>query len=373
MSFYDELGITRYINAHDTYTIYGGSRMSANTLKAMAEAAESFVDIDELQYVLGCRIAGLTNNEAAYITNGASGGLLLAAAVCMTGGDEFSFSRLPDTDNIKNEIIVMRCQRNAYDKAIEASGAHLLEIGDADETLEYELEGVINERTAAVFYFESSNFRRASMPLDRVIDIAHKHGIPVVVDAAAQLPPVSNLWKFTKEMGADMAIFSGGKTLCGPQDSGLILGKEEYISICRRFGAPVHGICRSSKVSREAMAGLYQAVKDFTVMDEQAYIAASYEKCRRLRKYMERTGLFTPYIVEYGPVGQAYPRIFGKAGDKVDISKVREGMLKEHIYIGTDNLENTIYFSPLNLTGEEVDIVGEAFIKVCTSLYGSKA
>lgn len=371
MSFYDELGITRYINAHDTYTIYGGSRMSANTLKAMAEAAESFVDIDELQYVLGCRIAELTNNEAAYITNGASGGLLLAAAVCMTGGDMFSFSRLPAADNIKNEIIVMRCQRNAYDKAIEASGAHVVEIGDADETLEYDLEGVINERTAAVFYFESSNSKKASMPLDKVIDIAHKHGIPVVVDAAAQLPPVSNLWKFTR-MGADMVIFSGGKTLCGPQDSGLILGKEEYISICRRFGAPVHGICRSSKVSREAMAGLYQAVRDFAAMDEQAYIEALYDKCRMLYGYMERTGLFAPYIVDYGPVGQTYPRVFGRAEKTFDIGKVREGMLKEHIYIGTDTMENAIYFSPLNLTDKEAAAVGEALLKVCKSLYGSK-
>lgn len=369
MSFYEELGVTRYINAHDTYTIYGGSRMSTITLRAMAEAAESFVDIGELQYALGNRIAELTHNEAAYITNGASGGLLLAAAVCMTGSDMFSFSRLPETDNIKNEIIVMTCQRNAYDKAIEASGAQVIEIGDADETLEYDLEGVINERTAAVFYFESSNFKRASMPLDRVIEIAHKHKVPVVLDAAAQLPPVSNLWKFTG-MGADMVIFSGGKTLCGPQDSGLILGKEEYISICRRFGAPAHGICRSSKVSREAMAGLYQALRDFVTMDERAYVAALYERCAKLRDYMERTGLFTVYINERGPVGQTYPRIFGRAGGTVDITKVRDGMLKEHIYIGIETDENAIYFSPLNITDKEADTVGEALLRVCRSLCG---
>lgn len=369
MSIFEELGITRYINAHDTYTIYGGSRMSERSLKAMKEASESFVDIDEMQYVLGKELARITHNEAAYITNGASGGLLLAAAVCMTEGDMFRYSRLPQTDYIKNEIIVMRCQRNAYDKALEASGAHVVEIGDADETLEYELEGVINDRTAAVFYFESSNFKRASMPLAKVIEIAHKHKIPVVLDAAAQLPPVSNLWNFTN-LGVDMVIFSGGKTLCGPQDSGLIFGKEIYIDACRRFGAPAHGICRSSKSSREAMAGLYQAVKDFVDMDQEKYNTALYERCRLLQSYMESTGLLTTFISERGPVGQAYPRIFGKIKNTISACNLRDGMLKKHIYIGLDKDENTIYFSPLNITDEEAKIVGEALQEVCSSVTG---
>lgn len=367
MSFYEKLGITRYINAHDTYTIYGGSRMSQSIHNAMMEASESFVNIDELQFVLGKAIAELTNNEAAYICNGASGGLLLAAAVCMTEGNMFRFSRLPATDHIKNEIIVMRCQRNAYDKAIEASGASVVEIGDADETLDYELEGVINERTAAVFYFESSNFKRASMSLCKVIEIAHKHGIPVVMDAAAQLPPVSNLWNFTK-IGVDMVVFSGGKTLCGPQDSGLILGKEVYIEACRRFGAPAHGICRSSKVSREAMAGLYQAVLDFVSMDQKEYMSNLYKRCRKLQEYMEQTGLFTTYIHDRGPVGQTYPRVFGRMGNTIGASKIREYMLKEHIYIGEDTAKNSIYFSPLNLTDEEAVTVGETLLKVCKGL-----
>lgn len=367
MGFYEELGITRYINAHDTYTIYGGSRMSRKTLEAMREASESFVDIDEMQYVLGKAIAKLTHNEDAYICNGASGGLLLAAAVCMTDGDIFKFSRLPATDNIKNEIIVMRCQRNAYDKAIEASGAKIIEIGDADETLAYELEGVINERTAAIFYFESSNFKRASMPLDQAIEIAHKHNIPIVLDAAAQLPPVSNLWSFTK-MGVDMVIFSGGKTLCGPQDSGLILGKEKYIEACRRFGAPVHGICRSSKVSREAMAGLYQAVKDFVTMDPEKYESDLYERCRKLQGYMDKTGLFETYINPKGPVGQKYPRVFGKVKKSSLLESIRDGMLKMRIYIGIDTIEDAIYLSPLNLTDKEAELVGEALLKVCENI-----
>lgn len=363
MSFYEELEITRYINAHDTYTVYGGSRMSKNTLKAMQEAAESFVDMEELQNILGNAIAQMTKNESAYVCNGASGGLLLSAAVCMTEGDLFKYSRLPETTNAKNEIIIMRCQRNAYDKAVEASGAKIVEIGDADETLAYDLEGSINERTAAVFYFESSNFKRASMPLEEVISIAHKHQIPVVVDAAAQLPPVDNLWKYT-DLGADLVVFSGGKTLCGPQDSGLILGKEKYISACRKFGAPNHGICRSSKVSREAMAGLYQALKEFLSLDFDSWERNLYDRCMRLQNIMDKTGIFTTYIVDKGPVGQRYPRIFGKVNDGTSVHTIRELMLQRQIYIGIEPQENIVYFSPLNLTEEETDIVGKALLEV---------
>ena len=367
MSIFDELGIDRYINAHDTRTIYGGSRMSDETLKVMREASESFVDFQQMQSILGKEIAKMTHNEGAYICNGASAGLLLAAAVCISEGDLFEYRKLPDIRNMKNEIIVMRCQRNAYDKAIEASGAHIVEIGDADETLCYELEGAINEHTAALFYFESSNYKKASMTLQKAVEIAHKYNVPVVVDAAAQLPPVDNLWKFTK-IGADMVIFSGGKTLCGPQESGLILGNKKYLDACLQLGAPMHGICRSSKISREVMAGLYQAVKIFVNEDPDTYYSSLYSKCQGLKDVMDSTGIFSAYITEMGPVGQKYPRVFGKIIGDYSVDEINQRMLDKHIYIGVDNQEKAIYISPLNITGEETIIVQNALIDVAKSL-----
>ena len=156
MDILKECGITPFINAHDTYTVYGGSRMAENTLEAMREISRSFVDMEQLQRNLGKELARMTGNEGAYITNGAAGGLLLAACVCMAEGSRYKYTRLPCTEGMKNEIIVMRAQRNAYDAALWAGGAVKVEIGDADETPEYELEGSINEKTAAVFYFVSS-------------------------------------------------------------------------------------------------------------------------------------------------------------------------------------------------------------------------
>lgn len=364
MDIFEELGVKKYINAHDTYTIYGGSRMSVRTLKTMEEMAGAFVDMEELQRVLGDRTAGLTHNEGAYFTNGASGGLLLAACVCMTRGDLYHYRKLPDTEDIPNEILVMRAQRNAYDKAIEASGAQVAEIGDADETLEFELEGRITSRTAGVFYFASALYQRGSLSLEKTIAAAHGKGVPVVVDAAAQLPPVENLWKFT-EMGADMVIFSGGKTLCGPQDSGLILGKREYIEICRNIGSPGHGICRSSKTSREAMAGLYKAVEQYCSLNHREQKEKMYQRNVSIQKKIEgRDSVLGTKITAKGPVGQEYPRLFCELKQIGKVEETADKMREAGIYIGAVPEENMIYISPLNLTDKEAEIVGDRLAEI---------
>lgn len=359
----EELGIRTYINAHDTYTIYGGSRMSENALKSMAEISKVFVDIGELQSVIGKKIAELTHNEAAYITNGASGGLLLATAVCLSRGDEYRFMRLPET-NGKDEVIILNCQHNAYDKAISAAGAKVIMIGDADETLEVELKGAINENTAAVFYFMNIQYDRAAMPLEDVIRIAHERGVSVVVDAAAQLPPVENLWNITG-MGADLAIFSGGKTLCGPQDSGLIVGRKELIADCIKFGAPAHGICRSSKVSREAMAALYIAIKEYIGLDHASNNQRLMNINLEIKRALDEIGVETK-IVDRGPVGQTYPRLFVCLDKSVSARSVEENMRRKGIYIGCEASGNAVYISPLNLHDNEVQTVKEALLSCIT-------
>ena len=363
MSFYKRMGIDTYINAHDTYTIYGGSRMAPETLQAMKEAAASFVDIHQMQQVLGDKIAAMTNNPGCYITNGAAGALTLAAAVCMVKGNRYHFSKLPDTTGLSNEIVVMRSQRNGYDAAIRATGAAVVEIGDADETPAYQLEAVLGPQTAAVFVFESINYIRAAMPLDEVIRIAHSKGVPVVVDAAAQIPPAENLWKFTRDKKADLALFSGGKSLCGPQDSGLILGRGDMIEDCRRFGAPNHGLCRASKTSREAMAGLYTALEQYLALNPGQEYARLEAMAKKLGDVMADVGL-VPYIVPHGPVGQAYPRVFADCQIPGQAMQIAEEMKKRKIYIGAERWNNKIYISPLNLTEEEAGRVSKTLTEV---------
>lgn len=360
MSLFEELGISPFINAHDTYTIYGGSRVSEGVLEAMREGAKYFVDLEMLQRKLGQVIAQKTNNEGAYITNGAAGALLLSACVCMAEGKQYEYSRLPATDGIKNEIIIMRAQRNAYDTAIKASGAAIIEIGDADETLSYELEGSINDKTAAVFYFASSLYARGSLPLEETIRIAHERGVPVVVDAAAQLPPVSNLWNYTQK-GADLVIFSGGKTLCGPQDSGLILGKRNLIEDCFCFGPPHHGLCRFLKTSRESMLGLYVALTRYLETDHEQNYKNMLKRNQMIKRHLKAFDKIKKMeIVHQGPVGQEYPRLFIYLNDDIKAEDMKKSMYQKNIYIGIEPGLNALYISPLNLTDKEAHVVAQA-------------
>lgn len=357
MNILEEWGIVPYINAHDTYTVYGGSRMSEATLDAMKEISKIFVDMEQLQRTLGEKIAAMTHNEAAYLCNGAAGGCMIAAAVCMTDGNLYRYSQLPRiVSGAKDEIIVMHCQHNAYDAALRSTGAHMIQIGDADETLAFELEGAINEHTAAIFYFDSALYRKASLPLKDTIEIAHRNHVPVVVDAAAQLPPPENFWKYT-QMGADLVIFSGGKTLCGPQDSGLILGRKKLIHHCITLGAPAHGICRSCKTSREAMIGLAVAIQQYLEQDQQLQRNILDEKCHRIKEAMDKIALFRCKIVPYGPVGQTYPRVFGYLPPAYSAQAFQKAMRERRIYIGAYPQENAISISPLNLTDMDLNTV----------------
>jgi len=364
MSIFEELGITPFINGHDTYTVYGGSRISAEVIEAMGEGSKYFVDLEALQRKLGQAIAEKTNNEGAYITNGAAGALLLSACVCMAEGKQYAYSRLPVTDGIRNEIIIMRAQRNAYDTAMKASGAAIIEIGDADETLSYELEGSINDNTAAVFYFASKLYERGSLPLEETIRIAHEHGVPVVVDAAAQLPPAANLWNYTQK-GADLVIFSGGKTLCGPQDSGLILGKRTYIEDCYRFGPPHHGLCRFLKTSKESMLGLYAALIRYLEIDHEQNYRDMLKRNQLIETCLKDSEKVKKMEMVYqGPVGQEYPRLFIYLNEEAEAGSVKKSMSQKHIYIGTEPGPNALYISPLNLTDEEAQVVARELLEI---------
>lgn len=346
--------------------------MSSETLEVMAQSADSFVDMHELQVNLGKRIAELTRNEAAYVVNSATGGMLLAAAVALCGDDLYLFSRLPDVSEIpKNEMIIMRSQRNAYCASVQASGAKIIEIGDADETLDWMLEGAINERTAAIFYFPNKLYHRASMSLEKVIEIAKRNNILVIADAASQLPPKENLWRYT-EMGVDLAIFSGGKALNGPQSSGLILGRQDLIDSCIRFGAPVHGICRSCKASRESMVGVLAALETYLSMDHDEFNRELSEKTDKLVEIIDSTGVLKGFRVEYGPAGQAYPRAYGTLPDSFSGSELMDAMRNEGIFIGYDKPQDCIFLNPLNLDYEEIEIVKTALIKCVADMKATR-
>ena len=275
MSIYDELGIRRILNANATLTRLGGSRFAPGVAEAMAEASTSFVSLVALQQAVGAEIARLTQNEACYVSSGAAAGLTMVTAACIAGLDPERKARLPFTEGLKNEVIIHSHTRVGYDFAIRMAGVRFVEIGGPGGTSPAELESAINERTAAMFLFPRGVEERGELPLEQAVEICRPRGVPVIVDAAAQLPPRSNLWSFTQR-GADAAIFSGGKGLRGPQPTGLVLGRKELIDMLGVHGPPNPYLARGMKVGKEELCGLLAAVRWFLAQDEEQE-AAFYE------------------------------------------------------------------------------------------------
>lgn len=275
MDIYDDLGVRKVINGSATLTMLGGSIMPPVVLEAMAAAAQHFVDIDELQDRVGRRIAGWTHNEAAYVSCGAAAGLVLSTAACITGLDPDLRARLPYTDGLKNEVIVHRCGRVGYDFAIRQAGGTLVEIGTDQGASAADLEAAINDRTAAIFVFHKNLLMDGQIPIEQQIAIARRRGVPLIVDAAAQIPPVESLWKFTRA-GADLVLFSGGKGLRGPQSSGLILGRRDLVDACAFNACPRPFIGRAMKAGKEEIVGLMTAVR-WTLDQDEAQLMQTYE------------------------------------------------------------------------------------------------
>jgi D-glucosaminate-6-phosphate ammonia-lyase len=268
MGVYGRLGMRRVINADATLTRLGGSLMPSDVIDAMREAAGSFVDMYELQQSVGKRLAELTRNEAAYVSAGAAAGLVLATLATMTGGDLQAIAHLIETGEApKNEVIIHRAHRIPYDPAVRLAGARIVEVGNRLQTFPWELEAAITPRTAMVLYSAGVHLATGALPLSETVEIAHDHGIPVVVDAAAQLPPTENLWQFTRELGADLAVFSGGKDFRGPQASGLLVGTEAMIAAIAVNGSPHQRLARPMKVGKEEMIGLLAAVEQYVGED----------------------------------------------------------------------------------------------------------
>jgi len=259
---YDHLGVRPVINARGMNTMASGSLMPKPVLDAMAEAATAFVDMEELNRKAGEHIARLIGVEAAHVTSGSAGGLLLAAAACIAGDDPAAIVQLPDTTGLRDGIVIEKCRRIRYDQALRTAGARLIEVGDENACTSEQLEAGIDENTAAVMYIVSPYLGNKGVPIEQAIEIAHRHNLPIIVDGASTLPPTSHLTRWTS-MGADLVIYSGGKGIRGPQGSGLLVGRKDLIRAVAANGAPNGAIGRPCKVSKEDIIGLVTALELF--------------------------------------------------------------------------------------------------------------
>ncbi|HZJ58288.1 MAG TPA: aminotransferase class V-fold PLP-dependent enzyme [Clostridia bacterium] len=360
MGIYDELGVKCIINGAATLTALGGSIMPPEVLEAMTEASKSYVPIIELQHKVGAQIAKWTNNEAAMVSNGAAAGMVLATAACIAGDDEDKRRALPHTEGMKNEVLVYGPQRVGYDFAIHQAGGKIVEYGSPDGTTEDQLEAAITDKTVGIFVFYFEHRMDNQLPLEKVVEIAHKRDIPVIVDAAAQLPRRENLWRFTRDLGADVALFSGGKGLCGPQSSGLVVGKKEYIDRMITFSCPNPGIGRPMKVGKEEIIGLMTAVKLYMEKDMEAEMECWEAQVQSVLDAFRDESAVCASRDFPSEAGQPMPRAkvsMVEGALNADITQIDNWLKEGQPSIFLAVMGNALYINPQTLQPGEMDII----------------
>jgi L-seryl-tRNA(Ser) seleniumtransferase len=263
-SVYESLRVRHVINATGTVTILGGSLMPPEVVAAWVDASRHFVNLTELQDRVGERIARLIGVEAALVTTGAAGSLLLGTAAVVTGGERRHIRRLPDTTGMKNEILLQRSHHTCYDNQLTDVGVRLVEVETAAD-----VRRAVNDRTALMFFM---NLAESDGRIGRRewLTLAQRHRLPTLLDAAADVPPLERLAEYNR-MGFELVAFSGGKALRGPNDTGLLLGRRALIEAAKLNTNPHCGtIGRMMKVSKEDMVALLAAVERFVRLDHRA-------------------------------------------------------------------------------------------------------
>ena len=255
--YYDKLGVTKIINAAGTYTALTASIMPPSVQAAVARAAKYPVRLPELQRAAGEYLAKVLHAEAALVTAGAASALTLGTAAAMSVGNRSAVHNMPtDLAGLKTEVIVQKTHRYDYDHALRNCGVRFVEV----ETME-QYEAAFNDHTLMTHFFNAAE--GGQIGREDWVRVAHAHGVPCFNDAAADVPPISNLWNYTK-MGFDLVTFSGGKGIRGPQNAGLLLGRKDLIAAAAQNNNPnSDSIGRGMKVSKEQIVGMVAAVDWF--------------------------------------------------------------------------------------------------------------
>ncbi|MEA2596025.1 MAG: D-glucosaminate-6-phosphate ammonia-lyase [Thermomicrobiales bacterium] len=319
MGVYDRLGVRPVINATCHWTDYGGALMWPDVIEAMADARRSYVNVHDLIDRAGPVISGYTHAEATHIVSGCAAGLLAGAAAIMTGNDVVKMAALPHTAGVmKHEFVAHRFARRrdesgreypvwSYAQAVRTAGGVMVEVGDDGGVTREALAGAIGPKTAGVYWL--SDDPAAGISLAEVVEVAHEHRVPVLVDASNTLPPAEHLHHFV-DLGVDLVSYSGGKGLRGPQGSGFLTGRGDLIRAARRQSSPNDGVGRSLKVSKEEMVGLVTAIEIWSQRDHARDLE---DAKRRTHHVVGKLADVAGARVEYrfpDHIGRPYPTVF---------------------------------------------------------------
>lgn len=309
---FKELGVTPTINAGVTMTFLSGSLMMPEVLEAINSTSHDFANMYELQDKVGAKIAEMLHVEAAMVTSGAACAMLLGTAACITGTDAEKIKMLPNLPGPRPEVIMQKTHRYLFDQAVSTTGAKIVEVEGADG-----MQKAINPNTVMALFFNAAD--KSSISHEDFVRIAKSKNIPTFLDAAADVPPVENLFKFQK-LGFDLVTFSGGKMMRGPQSAGLLFGRKDLITAARLNHSPHEApIGRPMKVNKEEMFGMYAALKSYLERDHKKEWEDWLQRAKRIGTQLETVQTVkTETHIDPGPAN-AFPSL-----DVVwDFSKVK--------------------------------------------------
>src|SRR6476469_9160021 len=298
VDYYQKLGVATFINAAGTYTTLTASTMPDEVQAAVALAALHPVNLIELHDAAGQYLAKRLRCEGALVTAGAASALTLGTAACVTAGKDADILSIPiDMNSLKNEVIVQKSHRYDYDHAVRNFGVRFVEV----ETLP-QYEQAFTDRTVMTHFF---NAGEGQISREDWVRVAHQHGVPCFNDAAADVPPISNLWNYT-QMGFDLVTFSGGKGIRGPQNAGLLLGKKDLIAAAAKNNNPYDGVGRGMKVAKEQIVGMVAAIDWFLSQSDAGFETEFRKRADRISAKLKdipslRAEVFVPPLANHIP------------------------------------------------------------------------
>ncbi|MCC8411223.1 aminotransferase class V-fold PLP-dependent enzyme [Mucilaginibacter sp. UR6-1] len=301
--FFKELGVTPVINASVTMTFLSGSLMLPEVLEAINSTSHDFANLYELQDKVGAKIAEMLHCEAAMVTSGAACAMVLGTAACITGTDEQKIKMLPNLPGARPEVIMQKSHRYLFDQAVLTTGAKIIEVEGAAA-----MAAAINSNTVMALFFNAAG--KSSISHEDFLKVAKAKNIPTFLDAAADVPPVENLFKFQK-MGFDLVTFSGGKMIRGPQSAGLLFGRKDLIAAARLNHSPHEApIGRPMKVNKEEMFGMYAALKAYLERDHKKEWADWEQRTKTIGANLETISTVKTRMVVYPGPANAFPSLF---------------------------------------------------------------
>ena len=370
---YEKLGVRAVINAHGNQTVLGGSTPPQVVRDAMDEADATFVEMRELLDKAGQFIGSVLGTEYAYVTSGCAAALTLSTAGCMAGTDPDKVARLPDTTGMKNEIILQQKQRYGFDRCFTLAGGKLVTAGDESGCTAQQLEEAIGPNTAAVAYYVQPDWDSSVVSLEDAVEIAHRHDVPVIADAASQIYPLDYMSRNAKT--ADLTCF-GAKYFGAPHSSGIVAGKRDLVEAVATQGFIAYhhdggnAFGRPMKLDRQEIVGAVTALDSWFSMNHEDRFA---ELDRRM--FVVQEGMRGLSGVDARPVDNqrffgptlhvtidaaAVGKTAGQVADELDAGNPR-------IWVDTRGEDNTLLVNVHTLNEGEEEIVARRLREVLAS------